>query len=130
MVPKLSQSHKLFEGLSDEEFEKHRQGLIVSLEKKADSIAEMTGDYYYSATEENGDFDHRKNMVKAVKSLSKQDVVAEGKRLFQGPETARTIFLIRSNSNEEPVPEGVLTTVEQFKNRKNKQAGVLTGEKS
>ena len=116
--------------LSDEEFEKHRQGLIVSLEKKADSISEKTGDYYYAATEEKGDFDYRKNLVKIVKSISKQDVVAEGKRLFQNPETARTIFLIRSNSNDEPVPEGVLTTVEQFKNRKNKQAGMLAGEKS
>jgi len=126
----MSQSHKLFEGLSDEEFEKHRQGLIVSLEKKADSISEKTGDYYHFATEEKGDFDYRKNLVKIVKSISKQEVVAEGKRLFQNPETARTIFLIRSNSNDESVPEGVLTTVEQFKNRKNKQAGMLAGEKS
>lgn len=126
----MNQSSKLFDGLSDEEFEKHRQGLIVSLEKKADSISEKAGDYYYAATEEDGNFDYRKDMVKAVKSISKQDVIAEGKRLFADPTIARTIFLIRSNANNEPVPEGVLTTVEQFKNRKNKQAGVLTGEKS
>jgi len=107
----MQKSGKLFTDLSDEEFEKHRESIIVSLEKKGDSIAEMTGDLYYFAVDEKGDFDFKKKLVKAVKNLNKEQVVKAGLRLFQDPQVARSVILMRSRSNKDKVPEDVLSEV-------------------
>ena len=107
----MKTSGKLFNDLSDEEFEKHRQSIIVSLEKKGDSIAEMAGDLYYFAVEEKGDFDFKKKLVKKVKSLSKEEVVKEGLRILQDPQVARSVILMRSRNNKDEVPPGVLSEV-------------------
>ena len=107
----MKQSDKLFNKLSDEEFEKHRNSLIVSLEKKGDSIAEVAGDLYYFAVDEKGDFDFKKKLVKAVKNLTKEEVVQAGLRIFQDPKVARSVMLMRSRSNEDKVPEDVLSEV-------------------
>jgi insulysin len=113
----MQKSDKLFTDLSDEEFEKHRESIIVSLEKKGDSIAEMTGDLYYFAVDEKGDFDFKKKLVKAVKNLTKEQVVKAGLRLFQDPQVARSVVLMRSRSNKDKIPEGVLSEV-RYPNRK------------
>jgi insulysin len=113
----MQKSGKLFTDLSDEEFEKHRESIIVSLEKKGDSIAEMTGDMYYFAVDEKGDFDFKKKLVKAVKKLTKEQVVKAGLRLFQDPQVARSVILMRSRSNKDKVPEGVLSEVRYPKNK-------------
>jgi insulysin len=115
----MQKSGKLFTDLSDEEFEKHRQSIIVSLEKKGDSIAEMTGDLYYFAVDEKGDFDFKKKLVKAVKNLTKEQVVKAGLRLFQDPQVARSVVLMRSRSNKDKVPEGVLSEVRYPKSISN-----------
>jgi insulysin len=114
----MQKSGKLFTDLSDEEFEKHRKSIIVSLEKKGDSIAEMTGDMYYFAVDEKGDFDFKKKLVKAVKKLTKEQVVKAGLRLFQDPQVARSVILMRSRSNKDKVPEGVLSEVRYPKNKR------------
>ena len=113
----MKKSDKLFTGLSDEEFEKHRKSIIVSLEKKGDSIAEMTGDLYYFAVDEKGDFDYKKKLVKAVKKLKKEDVINAGLRILQDPQVARSIILMRSRSNKDKVPQGVLSEVAHIKNK-------------
>ncbi len=113
----MKQSGKLFTDLSDEEFEKHRKSLIVSLEKKGDSIAEMTGDLYYFAVDEKGDFDYKKKLVKVVKNLTKEEVVKAGLRILQDPDVARSIVLMRSRSNKDKVPDGVVSEVQSLKNR-------------
>lgn len=105
----MKQSDKLFNELSDEEFEKHRKSMIVSLEKKGDSIAEVAGDLYYFAVDEKGDFDFKTKLVKAVKNLTKDEVVKEGLRILQDPQVARSVMLMRSRSNKDKVPEGVLS---------------------
>ena len=107
----MKQSDKLFNKLSDEEFEKHRNSLIVSLEKKGDSIAEVAGDLYYFAVDEKGDFDFKKKLVKAVKNLTKEEVVKAGLRILQDPQVARSVMLMRSRSNKDKVPEDVLSEV-------------------
>jgi insulysin len=114
----MQKSGKLFTDLSDEEFEKHRKSIIVSLEKKGDSIAEMTGDLYYFAVDEKGDFDFKKKLVKAVKKLTKEQVVKAGLRLFQDPQVARSVILMRSRSNKDKIPEGVLSEVRYPKNKR------------
>ena len=111
----MKTSDKLFTGLSDEEFENHRKSLIVTLEKKGDSIAEVAGDLYYFAVDEKGDFDFKKKLVQAVKNLNKEEVVKAGLRIFQDPEVARSVMLMRSRSNEDKVPGGVLTQLDQLK---------------
>jgi insulysin len=120
----METSGRLFNELSDEEFEKHRNSLIVSLEKKGDSIAEVAGDLYYHAVDEKGDFDYKKKLVQAVKKVKKEKVIKTGLRIFQDPQVARTVILMRSRSNKDEVPADVLTTVKQFKERKAKHAGM------
>ena len=112
----MKQSDKLFNNLSDEEFEKHRKSLIVSLEKKGESIAEVAGDLYYFAVDEKGDFDFKKKLVKAVKNLTKEEVVKTGLRILQDPQMARSVILMRSRSNKDKIPEGVLSEVRHSKN--------------
>ncbi len=114
----MSGANKLFADLTDEEFERHRKSLIVSLEKKGDSIAEVTGDLFYYATQEKGNFEFKTQLIEVVKKLKKEEVVAAAHEIFLEPKTPRIIILIRSRSINTPVPEGVLTTVDQFKNRR------------
>jgi len=113
----MKKSGKLFADLSDEEFEKHRKSLIVSLEKKSDSIAEVAGDLYYFAVDEKGDFDFKKKLVNAVKNLTKEEVVKAGLRIFQDPQVARSVMLMRSRNNKDKVPEGVLSEERHLKNK-------------
>ena len=107
----MKSSGKLLTELSDEEFEKHRKSMIVSLEKKGDSIAEVAGDLYYFAVDEKGDFDFKKKMVQAVKNLTKEEVVKAGLRILQDPKVARSVVLMRSRNNKDKVPAGVLSEV-------------------
>ena len=111
----MKKSGKLFTDLSDEEFEKHKKSIIVSLEKKGDSIAEVAGDLYYFAVDEKGDFDFKKKLVKAVKNLTKEEVVQAGLKILQDPNVARSIVLMRSRSNKDEIPQGVLSEVKYKK---------------
>ncbi len=92
------------------------------MEKKGDSIAQVLGDLYYFATEEKGDFDYKNKLVESVKRLKKEDVIATARKILLDPQTARMVILMRSNSSKDTVPEGVLTEVKQFKNRKGAHA--------
>ncbi len=111
----MTTAPKLFDELSDEEFAKHRSSLVVSLEKKPDSIAEMAGELYYFAAEEEGDFEYKKKLIEVVKKVEKEDVVAVAKRLFSQSQTPRSIILVRSQANKDSVPSGVLTAIQKIK---------------
>ncbi|MFQ5482637.1 MAG: insulinase family protein, partial [Nitrospinaceae bacterium] len=126
----LKSAPAIFENLSDEEFEQHRKGLIVSLEKKPDSIGEVAGNLYYFATEEKGNFDYKRQLIEVVKKIKKEDVVAAARKLFEDPQVARSIILVQSKSNSEVVPEGVLTEISQIKERTHKRAGLALATKS
>ncbi len=119
----LAKAGDLLDKVSDAEFEKHRASIIVSLEKKGESIAEVMGDLYYLATEEEGDFLYKQKLIATVKNLKKEEVLAAGRKWLTEKRTPRLVVLMRSNSNDEKVPEGVLTEVSQFKNRKTTHAG-------
>ena len=118
----LQGTGELLDNLTDEEFERHRASQIVSLEKEGESIGEVMGDLFYLATEEKGDFDYKKKLINAVKNLKKEDVIAAGKKWLTDQATSRLVILMRSNNNEEPLPEGVLSEVKQFKDRRGIEA--------
>ena len=120
----MGDSEQLLTKLTDEEFEKHRQALIVSLEKKGDSIAEMASHYYYFATEEDGNFGYKDEMVQIAKQITKEEVVAAARNIFLDKKTPRLIILTRSNKNNDPVPTGTLESVDEFKNRIGTKAGL------
>ncbi|MFQ5673596.1 MAG: insulinase family protein [Nitrospinales bacterium] len=120
----LADSGKLFDNLSDQEFERHRKGLIVSLEKEPDSMAGVTGDLYYLATREKGNFQFKEQLIEVVKKLTKEEVVAAAKTLLQDMVTPRLAVLMRAAGNNEPVPDGVLSEVTQFKNRDKSSASL------
>lgn len=113
----LLDTSKLFESLRDDEFERHKQGLIVSLEKEPDSIGEALVNLFALATDEEGDFQYKKKLVQAVKDLKKEDIIKTAKQLFLNSQTPRIEVLMRAKGNEEKVPEGVITEISQFKNR-------------
>ena len=114
----LLNSGKLFTGLTDEEFERHRQGLIVSLEKEADSIGSALVELYALATEEEGDFQHKEKLIAAVKNLTKEDIVKTAREIFMNPETPRIEVLMRAKGSKVAIPDGVISEVSEFKNRK------------
>ena len=118
----IQRALKIFDTLRDDQFDQHRRGLIVSLEKKPDSIAEVTGELYYFAVDEKGDFEHKRKLIETVKKLTKEEVVARAREWFGNPAIARSVVLIRSNSSKEKVPEGVLTEIAQIKQRNGRQA--------
>jgi insulysin len=124
----MGDSEKLLTKLNDEEFEKHRQALIVSLEKKGDSIAEMASHYYYFATEEDGNFGFKDEMVEIAKKITKEEVIATARKIFLDKTTPRLIMLTRSNKSNDPVPAGTLQSVEEFKNRIGKKASLTMNQ--
>ena len=118
----LKLSRKLFDKLTDDEFERYRKALIVSLEKEGDNIAAVNKDLYGFATREKGNFRFKKQVIEAVKKLKKEEVVIVAKKVLLEPSTPRIVVLIRSRTNDKPVPETVLTSVDQFENRKTRSA--------
>jgi len=55
--------------------------------------------------------------VNAVKNLTKEEVVKAGLRIFQDPQVARSVMLMRSRNNKDKVPEGVLSEERHLKNK-------------
>ncbi|MFQ5716572.1 MAG: insulinase family protein, partial [Nitrospinales bacterium] len=115
----LAESDKLLENLSDDEFERQRKSLVISLEKEGDSIGEVADDLYYLAAEEKGNFEFKKQLIEIVKKIEKKEVLAAAKKLFRDSVTPRLVVMIRSRDNQETLPEGVLTRVDRFKNGKS-----------
>jgi insulysin len=108
-------SGDLFDNLSDETFENHRKSLIVSLEKKGNSIAEVAGKIFYLATEEKGNFKMKKQLVEVVRKIKKGDVVAGAKQFLQDSSTPRIAVLMRSRDNGKEVSPGVLETISDLR---------------
>jgi insulysin len=118
----LQRAGDLLGKLTDEEFERHRASRIVSLEKKGDSVAEVLGKIYYLATEEDGDFEYKKKLVREIKKVTKEEVLEAGRKWLLDSNTPRLVLLMRSKDNKEVLPKGVLSDVKQFKNRRGTQA--------
>ena len=112
----LKSTDKLFSQLSDQEFERHRQALIVDLEKEGDSIGAVLGDLYALAIDEKGDFNYKKKLIKAVKEVKKEDVISKARKVFLDTETPRLEVLMRAKGSKEKVPAGTFSEVTQFKN--------------
>ncbi len=110
----LADTEKLFAQLTDQEFEKHRQSLIVALEKKGDSIGAVAGDFYSLATDEDGDFQFEKKLIAAAKNLNKDDVATTAAKIFRDDRTPRLEVLMRAKGSGDEVPAGVITEVSQF----------------
>ena len=113
----LKTTDRMFANLSDEEFEKHRQAKIIALEKEGDSIGAVVGDLYTLATDEEGDFQFKKKLIKAIKDLNKNDVSEKARELFLDPQTPRLEVLMRAKGSTESVPASAITSVAEFKNR-------------
>ena len=113
----LASTEKLFSDLTDEEFSRHQESLIVGLEKEGDSIGAVAGDLYTLATDEKGDFHFKKKLIKAIRNLKKVEVAETADRIFRDPTTPRLEVLMRAKGSQENIPEGVIADVSQFKNR-------------
>ena len=79
---------------------------------------------YYYATEEEGNFRFKDQMVEIAKRMTKEKVIQMARKIFLDPETPRLIVLTRSNKNDEPVPETAFTSVHGFKNRNEGKAAL------
>jgi hypothetical protein len=101
--------------LTDEEYERHREALIVGLEKEGDSIGAVLGDLYGLAVDEKGNFSYKKKLIKAVKSVKKKDVLHTAKKVFLDSSTPRLEVLMRAKGSDAKAPLGVFSEVSQFK---------------
>jgi len=115
----MASTEKLFSKLTDQEFERHQQSLIVALEKKGDSIGAIAGDLYALAADEKGDFRFKKKLIQAVKDLKKEGVAKTAGKIFRDDSTPRLEVLMRAKGSKEKVPEGVITETKKFKNQLN-----------
>ncbi len=113
----LASTEKLFSNLTDQEFQRHQQSLIVALEKEGDSIGAVAADLYSLATDEKEDFRFKKKLIQAIKGLKKLEVLQMAGRIFRDPSTPRLEVLMRAKGGQEKVPDGVIAEVRQFKNR-------------
>ncbi len=111
----MASTEKLFSELTDQEFERHRQSLLVALEKKGDSIGAVAGELYALATEEEGDFHFKEKMIQAVKGLKKTGVIKTAKKIFLDDSTPRLEVLMRAKGSKEKVPAGIISEVKNFK---------------
>lgn len=111
----LASTETLFSKLTDEEFERHREALIVGLEKEGDSIGAVLGDLFGLAVDEKGDFSYKKKLIQAVKTVKKKDVLHTAKKVFLDSGTPRLEVLMRAKGSDVKVPEGVISEVSQFK---------------
>jgi len=111
----MESSEKLFSKLTDQEFERHRQALIVGLEKEGDSIAAVLSNLYGLAIDEDGDFRYKKKLIEAVKEVKKEDVIVQARKVFLDSETPRLEVLMRAKGSKEKVPVGVIDDVSAFK---------------
>ena len=110
----MASTEKLFSKLTDEEYERHREALIVGLEKEGDSIGAVLGDLYGLAVDEKGNFSYKKKLIKAVKSVKKKDVLHTAKKVFLDSSTPRLEVLMRAKGSDAKVPPGVISEVSQF----------------
>jgi insulysin len=113
----LTSTEKLFSNLTDQEFERHQQSLIIALEKEGDSIGAVAANLYSLATDEKGDFNFKKKMIQTIDDLKKADIAQTAAKIFRDSSTPRLEVLMRAKGSEEEVPEEVITEVSQFKNR-------------
>ena len=113
----LASTEKLFSDLTDQEFARHQQSLIVALEKEGDSIGAVAGSLYSLATDEKGDFHFKKKMIKAIRELKKAEVAQTAGRVLRDPKTPRLEVLMRAKGYKKELPEGIIAEVSQFKNR-------------
>ncbi len=111
----MASTETLFSKLTDEEFERHREALIVGLEKEGDSIGAVLGDLFGLAIDEKGDFSYKKKLIQAVKSVKKKDVLHTAKKVFLDSSTPRLEVLMRAKGSDAKVPGGVISEVSQFK---------------
>ncbi|MBN4078309.1 insulinase family protein, partial [Nitrospina gracilis] len=111
----MASTEKLFSKLTDEEFERHREALIVGLEKEGDSIGAVLGDLYGFAVDEKGDFSYKKKLIQAVKTVKKKDVLNTAKKVFLDSSTPRLEVLMRAKGSNVKVPSGVISEVSQVK---------------
>jgi insulysin len=111
----MASTETLFSKLTDEEFERHREALIVGLEKEGDSIGSVLGDLYGFAVDEKGDFSYKKKLIQAVKVVKKKDVLHTAKKVFLDSGTPRLEVLMRAKGSDGKVPAGVISEVSQFK---------------
>lgn len=111
----LATTEKLFGDLTDQEFERHQQSLIVALEKEGDSIGAVAGNLYSLATDEKGDFRFKKKLIQAIRDLKKAEVAQTAGRIFRDPGTPRLEVLMQAKGSQEKVPDGVIAEVSQFK---------------
>jgi insulysin len=111
----LASTEKLFSNLTDQEFERHQQSLIVALEKEGDSIGAVAGDLYSLATDEKGDFRFKKKLIQAIRDLKKSEIAQAAGKIFRDSGTPRLEVLMRAKGSKEKVPDGVIAEVTQFK---------------
>ncbi len=87
--------------MSDADFEKHKEGLVARILDKEERLQTRTNRYWRELDQENYDFDSREQLTKAVRSITKQDVITSYEELFLSEKRKRLIVRATGDRHKE-----------------------------
>ena len=99
-----------FEELDEEQFERLRSAAIAEVEQKPKSIAEKAGQFFDLVYDLDLDFDRKENSLKALKSITKEQVASVFEATLSDKDACRRMVLAfgRDHEQEEGASEGIV----------------------
>ena len=93
-------------GMSDEDFERHRRAVESALLEAETRLDERTDRYWAEIQRERLEFDSRERFLDAVRTITREELLAEWREVVLAPETARGVVVVVSA--DKPPDDGSL----------------------
>lgn len=103
--------------MPDEEFETMRASIVSTLEEQDKDMAERIERLELEAVRRGGDFGNREGVIRELKALTRDDVVAAFDTAFSGDAAASLSIYVDANGAETSKPTGamVIEDVDAFR---------------
>ena len=95
----LDRSDSALRSMSTEEFERHRRALESELTEAETQLDERTARYWAEIGRERYEFDSRERFLEAVRSITREELLATWHEVVIAPETARGIVSVVSSGH-------------------------------
>ena len=92
----LTRFDAVLAGMSDEDFERHRRAVESAFDEAETRLDERTGRYWTEIQRERYGFDSRERLLRAVRALTREELVAAWREVVLAPETARGLVVAAS----------------------------------
>ncbi|MBF0276245.1 MAG: insulinase family protein [SAR324 cluster bacterium] len=114
-LPKFIES---FKNTSKSEFENYKQSVINAKLEKASSISGEADELFYSAFKKDADFDFVSNDIKAVESLTQNDVIEILEATLSPDRKPKLVIQVLGNSHQEtPITGNIIENIPRFKDQ-------------